>query len=170
MPQRCWQRRPPNWAFSLLRSVRAARHRDSPIITSLYPARVRSLCRITLSESTLNYALVLIVLSVSCSKKERIESLEKADRTMRSDRLPVPSPYGLQTSSALHSESKNLDFLRLENKQLRGLVIHLSQIVFKNVMEAQRPRSDCSPIAPSEPPVCSPTMQPFSAPSLWLSG
>jgi hypothetical protein len=89
---------------------------------------------------------------------------------MRSDGLPVPSHDGLRTGSAIHSESKDLDLLRLENKQLKELVIHLSRIVFKNVMEAQRPRSDCSPIAPSQPPVCSPTRQPISAPSLWLSG
>jgi hypothetical protein len=146
-------RRPPNWG---LFSAPVCESGTSPRLANNHEL-VSGEGSFPLSDDAvridLNYALVLIVLSVSCSKKERIESLERADRTMRSDRLPGPSHYGLQTSSAIHSESKDLDLLRLENKQLRGLVIHLSQIVFKNVMEAQRPRSDCSPIAPSEPPV-----------------
>jgi hypothetical protein len=89
---------------------------------------------------------------------------------MRRDRLPVPSHDCLRTSSAIPSDSKDWDLLRLENEQLKELVIRLSQIVFKNVIEAQRLRPACSPITQSQPPVYTPTPRPLSAPSLWLSG
>jgi hypothetical protein len=66
---------------------------------------------------------------------------------MPSDTLPDHS--GLRASFAIHSESSKL--LRLENKQLRELVIQLSKIVFMNVLDTKRPPSDGSPIAPSQP-------------------
>jgi hypothetical protein len=116
------------------------------------------------------YALLLISFGGQTFKNARGESPESETRAMRSDRLPVPSHDGLRTSSAIHSESRDLDLLRLENKQLRELVVQLSQIVLKNVLEAKRLGSDCSPIALSQPPVCSPTWQPSSAPSFWPSG
>jgi hypothetical protein len=83
---------------------------------------------------------------------------------MRSDRLTAPSHAGSRTGSAIQSEPWDLELLRLENKQLKELVIQLSQIVFKNVMEAERPRSDRTSIA------CPPTRQLASAPSLWPAG
>jgi hypothetical protein len=84
---------------------------------------------------------------------------------MPSERLPVRSRGGLQTIGAISSESRELILLRLENRQLRQLVIRLSQIVFKNVMERKRLTSDCSPTEPSQPSLCSPS----SAPSFWPS-
>lgn len=59
---------------------------------------------------------------------------------MPSDRLPVSSNYGLRAGFSIHSESPELSLLRLENQQLRDLVIQLSKIVFKNVMDPKRPR------------------------------
>ena len=84
---------------------------------------------------------------------------------MPSERLTVRSQDGLQISGAIRSESRELNMLRLENRQLRELVIRLSQIVFKNVMDGKRLTSDSLPIGSSQPSLCSP----ISAPSLWPS-
>jgi hypothetical protein len=47
---------------------------------------------------------------------------------------PIPSTI------AIHSESSELNLLRLENQQLRELVVQLSKTVFRNVMDAKRLR------------------------------
>ncbi len=60
-------------------------------------------------------------------------------------------PSRLRASLAIHSEASESNLLRLENKQLRELVIQLSKIVFMNVLDIKRPPSDGSPIAPSQP-------------------
>jgi hypothetical protein len=59
---------------------------------------------------------------------------------MSGDRPSIPSSNGLRTSFAIHSESSELNFLRLENQQLKELVIQLSKIVFKSVMDARPQR------------------------------
>jgi hypothetical protein len=59
---------------------------------------------------------------------------------MSGDRPPIPSNNGLRTSFAIHSESSELNLLRLENQQLKELVIQLSKIVFKSVMDARLQR------------------------------
>lgn len=95
---------------------------------------------------------------------------------MPSEILSVRSHDRLQTSGAIRSESGELNLLRLENRQLRMLVIRqnrelrllvirLSRIVFKNMMERKRVTSDSSAIESSKPSLCSPN----SAPSFWFS-
>jgi hypothetical protein len=59
---------------------------------------------------------------------------------MSGDRPPIPSNNGLRTGFGIHSESSELNFLRLENQQLKELVIQLSKIVFKSVMDARPQR------------------------------
>jgi hypothetical protein len=59
---------------------------------------------------------------------------------MSGDRPPVLSNCCLRTDLAFHSDSSELILLQLENQQLRELVVQLSKIVFKNVMDAKRLR------------------------------
>jgi hypothetical protein len=80
------------------------------------------------------------------------------------------SSFDSRGSFASQSESSEGNALRLENQQLRELVIQLSEIVFKNLMDAKRPRLDCPPVARPQPSLCSPNKQLSSAPSFWPAG
>jgi hypothetical protein len=83
--------------------------------------------------------------------------------------MAVPPNCGLRTNSTIQSESSELTLLRLENQQLRELIIQLSEIVFKKLMDTKRPRSDGAPIAGLRPTLCAPNWESPSAPSFWLS-
>jgi hypothetical protein len=83
--------------------------------------------------------------------------------------MAAPPNCGLRTNLMIQSESSELILLRLENKQLRELVIQLSEIVFKKLMDTKRPRSDGTPIAGLQPSLSAPNWQSPSAPSFWPS-
>jgi hypothetical protein len=56
---------------------------------------------------------------------------------MASANLPEERPYDRYERTRFRSEPNELGLLREENKQLKELVIHLSQIVLKNALKAK---------------------------------